>query len=50
MLLLQLPLYCFVLRSGFWLHETPLSSKTYEGSTTVASPAIVNLRKTCDSC
>ncbi len=48
MLLLQLSQYCFVWRSGFWLHETPLSSKTYEGSTKLASPAIANLRKTRD--
>src|SRR5271154_722180 len=46
MFLLQLPQCFFVLRSGeFYLHATPLSIETYEGTTSVAKLSMRFLRK-----
>ena len=50
MFLLQLPQCFFVLRSGeFYLHATPLSIETYEGTTSVMEFSIGFLRKSANS-
>src|SRR5277367_4918124 len=50
MFLLQLPQCFFVLRSGeFYLHATPLSIETYEGTTSVIGFSIRFLRKSGNS-